>query len=246
MLEKPLSLFPRCYPDQTRNGTLAFYGWVRQYTGPSTVLLNLGAGRSTNRRMLSFRGEVSYVGGADIDPIVMGNEELDEARVMVGGSIPFSDDFFDVVLSDYVLEHVRAPLELLCEVHRVLKPGGCFFFRTPNKYHYVALVARLSPHWFHKLVANRVRGLGDDAHEPYPTLYRLNSRRAIVLAGQKASFKSVELRFFEAEPSYLMFNSAAFLCGVAYERLVNRFECLASVRANIFGRLVKRGRDPAA
>jgi len=232
-------LFSRYYPTQAWNGTLAFYSWVREHTVSTTALLNLGAGRPTRDGLRSFKGEVSQAVGADIDPVVLENDELDEARVIVGSSIPFAEDSFDVVLSDFVLEHVTAPAELLSEVIRILKPGGSFFFRTPNKHHYVALVARISPHWFHRLVANRARGLGQDAHQPHRTWYRLNSRRAIVTAAQKAGFRNIELRFWEAEPSYLVFNSAAFLCGVAYERLVNRFESLAPLRANIFGRLVK-------
>ena len=37
-------LHQRYYPDGFRNGTLAFYGWVREYSSPEITLLNLGAG----------------------------------------------------------------------------------------------------------------------------------------------------------------------------------------------------------
>jgi hypothetical protein len=49
----------------------------------------------------------------------------------------------------------------------------------------------------------------------------------------------MEFLMVEAEPSYLMFNTLAFLMGVAYERAVNRAEWLQGLRANIFGSLVK-------
>jgi hypothetical protein len=48
-----------------------------------------------------------------------------------------------------------------------------------------------------------------------------------------------DARLFEPEPSYLVFSSAAFLLGVAYERAVNGSDKLAGLRANIFGKLVK-------
>jgi len=44
----------------------------------------------------------------------------------------------DVVLSFYALEHVREPREFLRTVHRLLKPGGTFYFIVPDTYANVA------------------------------------------------------------------------------------------------------------
>lgn len=43
-----------------------------------------------------------------------------------GVNIPFEDDFFDVIYSRQVFEHVRHPDLLLKDIARVLKPGGFF------------------------------------------------------------------------------------------------------------------------
>jgi SAM-dependent methyltransferase len=233
-------LIARYYPNGFRSGTIAFYQWVRKSVAPSTVMLNLGAGPPTEEPLRIFKGEVARVVGADIDPVVLQNLELDEAHIYrAGESLPFAGDSFDLVLSDFVLEHVGEPLEFLNEVRRVLRPGGAFFFRTPNRCHYVTLIARATPQWFHRLAANRARALSDDSHEPWPTWYRLNTRRKVAQVARAARFSRVELRTHEAEPSYLVFHPLPFLIGVAYERVVNRFDVLAGLRANIFGRLVK-------
>lgn len=233
------TLCDKYYPADRRDGTRQFYDWMRQSLTPETALLNLGAGPATGRDVRTFKGEVARVVGADIDPVVLDNDELDEAHLIEDGRLPFPEDSFDIVVSDFVLEHVEHPLPFLAEVHRVLKPGGSFFFRTPNKHHYVSLIARMTPHWFHDLVANRVRNLPEDAHEPWPTFHRLNSRSQIRETAESAGFGRMELRMVEAEPSYLMFHALPFLAGVAYERLVNSTEMLSGMRANIFGRLQK-------
>jgi SAM-dependent methyltransferase len=231
-------LFRQFYPDNSLSGTIAFYNWVRQYLQPDAIVLNLGAGPPTNDPVRCLKGEAARVIGADIDPCVLRNHELDDAvLVTVDGQLPFPDSNFDLVLSDFVFEHVAEPRRLLSEVRRVLKRGGSFFFRTPNRYHYVTAIALMTPHWFHSLVANKARGMTADAHEPWKTFYLLNSRRAIEKEAHECGFEVIELRTYEAEPMYMQFSVPAFLLGVAYERMVNRWKALAAFRANIFGRL---------
>lgn len=227
------------YPNEQKNGTLIFYNWMRQYTNSQQSVLNLGAGPASKNPLRKFRGEVARVVGADIDPVVLGNDELDEAYVVDGTRLPFKENSFDIAFSDYVLEHVEFPEPFLKEVYRVLKPGGSFFFRTPNRYHYVSLIAQCTPHWIHELLANRARGLPNDAHEPYPTFHRLNTQKEIQTLANKVGFSQVALRYVECEPSYLMFSTIPFLVGVFYERIANKFDCLSGIRANIFGRLVR-------
>ena len=138
-----------------------------------------------------------------------------------------------------MLEHVEKPNEFLAEVHRVLKPCSSYFSRTPNKYHYVVFISLFNPHWFHELVANPARGMSEEAHEPWPTLYYLNTRSAFRRAANKAGFRKVKLEMVEGHPSYLVFHTLPFLVGVAYERIVNSTEALSGIRANIFGQYIK-------
>lgn len=48
-------------------------------------------------------------------------------------SLPYLDKTFDVVLCVDVLEHVADLKQTIAEIHRVLKPGGIFFFDTINR-----------------------------------------------------------------------------------------------------------------
>jgi len=233
------SLLKRYYDAPQYDGTQIFYSMVRNSARPDSHLLNLGAGPASRNKVCILKGEVAEVVGADIDPIVLRNNELDRAYVIKDDRLPFPDASFDLVFSDYVLEHVERPAVFLAEVCRVLRPGCNFFFRTPNIHHYVAHISRFTPQWVHASIANRVRGLPDDAHEPWPTFYRLNSRGVICRAASQAGFREVNLRMVEAQPSYLMFHALPFLAGMVYERLVNSHEAFAGLRSNIFGQLTK-------
>ena len=232
-------LFERYYPDDSKSGTILFYKWLRSNVQPEMSALNVGAGQSSDDKIMSLKGEVRRVIGVDIDQTVLDNVDLDETIVINDNRLPFSDNSFDLVWSDFVLEHIEKPRIFIKEIYRVLKPKSSFFFRTPNKYHYVSIIASITPNWFHNLVANEVRGLSSEAHEPYRTYHRLNSKISITEYSRFAGFREIEIRMIEPEPSYLMFQAIPFLMGVLYERIVNSSDRFSCLRSNILGRLEK-------
>ena len=233
-------LYNRYYADPKYDGTVAFYDWIKDEVPENAEVLNFGAGPATKNPKRILKGQVGRIVGADIDPIVLENEELDEAVVCEnGGRLPLQDARFDLVYSDFVLEHVQFPKAFLAEVHRVLKPGGVYLFRTPNLHHYVSLGSKILPHALHKLFANKIRGLDDDAHEPWPTFYRMNSKRCLSALANDCGYSQHDFRMLEAEPSYLMFHPVPFYLGLGYERLVNTTDALAGLRGTILGKFVK-------
>ena len=52
---------------------------------------------------------------------------------------------------------------------------------------------------------------------------------------ESAGFKQEQLVMMEPDPAYVGISRATFLVGVGYERLVNRFDALRHLRANILG-----------
>lgn len=227
------------YSDPEYDGSSRFFDRIKSAINVTSCVLNLGAGPQTNDARIIKPGACKWLAGADIDPIVLENRELDEARVIKNGQLPFDDNSFDVIFSDYVLEHVEMPMEFLAEVRRVLKPGGRYFFRTPNMFHYVTLVARLTPHSFHEWIANPARGLAPETHAPWPTFFRMNSRSRLKDLAKGSGLEICRLDMIEGHPSYLMFNGAAFIAGMAYERLLNAGSAFEFLRSNIQGEFQK-------
>jgi len=127
-------------------------------------------------------------------------------------------------------------------VARVLRPGGTYCFRTPNLFHYVMLGSRLAPHFLHLSLANRLRGLDADAHDPWPTYYRANSKRRLISLIQQTGMETVLLQLMEPEPSYGRRHPALFYPMMVYERIVNSSNLLSNFRVVIFGVCAKADR----
>jgi SAM-dependent methyltransferase len=223
------------------DGTTEFHSICKSQIRTPAIILEIGAGPSNSTsRFLATLGEVH---GLDPSPEVESNDALSSASVLDGDRYPFPDARFDACVSNYVVEHVPDPAAHLREVHRVLKPGGLYVLRTPNRFHYVALFAGLTPHWMHEALANRLRNLPEEAHEPYPVVYRMNTRAALVRLAAQAGFSVQSLQMVEKEPSYGMLAPPLFLALMAYERIVNATEKAAFLRANIFAVLRKEQKD---
>jgi len=112
---------------------------------------------------------IKEIVGLDIEfERLMIAKNLDDRVVNgVGEALPFSSDFFDLVLSHEVLEHVTDDQMTINEIVRVLRPGGRLVLFCPNrgypfethgiywrgKYRFgnIPLVNYLPRHWRDKL-----------------------------------------------------------------------------------------------
>ena len=226
------------YPHYARNwDDELFRQRILRYLTGDTVALDLGAGAGIVPQM-NFRGHARRLCGIDPDPRVVDNPYLDEGRVGVGESIPYPDASFDVVFADNVLEHLPDPAAVFAEVARVLRPGGVFLGKTPNKWHYVPLIARLTPHGFHRWV---VRWRGRGGEDVFPTRYRANSPGDLRALAAGAGLEVVRIELIEGRPEYLRFSAPTYLLGWLYERVVNWVPGLAWLRVLLVVELRKPG-----
>ena len=214
------------------DGTSRFANLINSKIRPEYQILDLGAG-SGKVGPVNFQGQVRSVIGIDRDSYIGSNERIDYSVIGLAERLPFRSGSFNVVFSDWMIEHLAHPEAVASEVYRVLGPSGFFVFRTGNVRHYSYAIAADTPHWFHHLVANRARGLAQDGGDPHPTYYRMNTPETVRRCLTRVGFIEEEFIMVEAEPSYLMFSIPSFLLGVAYERLVNRASSLSGLRACI-------------
>jgi SAM-dependent methyltransferase len=201
----------------------------------SHCILDIGAGIGFVEQM-RFRGNVAKVCGLDPEVSVLNNPHLDEAKVGFGEKIPWPDESFDLVFADNVLEHLPDPDAVFREVYRVLKPCGYFLVKTPNRFHYVTLIAQITPTSIHKLL-NRLRGRDDS--NTFKTHYRANSKGKIMRLADRNGLLVREVQRIEGRPEYLRFSVVTYIMGLLYERTVNRFSALSPFRILLVGIMQK-------
>ena len=102
--------------------------------GASRRLLDVGC--NDGEKLLPFRDRGWEIHGVDVSgpAIEAARARLPQARFSRGtlAEAGLPAGYFDCVRIDNVLEHVRHPVELLVEAHRVLAPGGELFVYVPN------------------------------------------------------------------------------------------------------------------
>ena len=223
------ALRQRFYPPAFRGMYDRLQDAIDQYAQPSDVVLDAGCGSG---RVFQHRlaGRVRRVVGVDVTDEPRANENIDDALKGNLAALPLRSEQFDLIVVSHVAEHLTRPEAVLRELARVLRPGGRLLLLTPNRWHYVPLVARLAPHRLH-VALNRWRGV--DARDIFPTAYRANTAGRLRSLATDAGLAVERLDRFETEPEYLAFHVLPYALGVAYERAVNRVDALAALRVNL-------------
>ena len=155
-----------------RPATEVYEALIRERLRPGMRVVDLGCGRGG---VLEQLGEaVSKPVGLDPDP-----ESLREHRLpnlpraaARAEALPINDNGVDILTCSWVLEHLANPAVVFREIGRVLRPGGCFVFLTPNARSLIALANRvLRP--LQRMLVPRLYGRSEA--DTFPVQYRANT-----------------------------------------------------------------------
>ena len=220
--------FPECRAGgySRVDGSVEFYQRINSIVSEDAVVLDIGAGRgvahvdgsvSYTRRLMRFRGRCKKVIGIDVDDAVLGNPSLDEAHVIDKNTFPLPDSSVDIAFADWVLEHIEDVSAFSAEVERVIRPGGWFCARTPNKWGYISLASRLIPEALHARVLKRAQP-NRKTEDVFPTFYRLNTRTNIARAFSADRWDVVTYTY-DSEPAYFGSNTLLWRLALFMYRL---------------------------
>lgn len=96
-------------------------------------ILELGCGSGGNANLIKKQFPQTDYHGIDLlpensIPAIINYKVID----LENGSLPYSTEYFDIIIFTHVIEHLKTPLSLGKEINRVLKKGGSIYLETPN------------------------------------------------------------------------------------------------------------------
>ncbi|HEY7901042.1 MAG TPA: methyltransferase domain-containing protein, partial [Caulobacteraceae bacterium] len=209
------------------NGGVAFFTRVNALIEPGMVVVDFGAGRGEAfqgpdtyfARLARLQGKAARVIGIDVDGAIADHPFLDERYIIApGAALPLADASVDMIVADWVFEHIAEPQAAAAEFDRVLKPGGWILARTPNAAGYVGIGARLVPNRLHTRLLKRLWP-GRAARDVFPTAYRLNSPEALRAAFPPAAWRHYSYRA-NPTPKYFGRSPLLFRLIAAFQALV--------------------------
>jgi SAM-dependent methyltransferase len=157
----------------------------------NATVLEAGCGRRS--RLGEHRGRIAHLVGVDLD-VDAGRENraVDEfVAADLGRPLPFSDESFDLVYANFVVEHLRHPEVTFREWRRILRPGGALILLTSNASNPYLAGARVLPERV-RVLAKRV-GPGVATRDVFPASYRANKPKTLRAMLASAGFQPVEL-----------------------------------------------------
>src|ERR1700720_3304351 len=167
---------------------------LRGYVKPDSQVLDLGCGRGGVVEL--FWRDVKLAAGIDPDVRSLAGHRAQGMPILgaVGEHLPFAADSFALVVSVWVLEHLRKPPAVFKEASRLLRPGGHFVFLTPNLRNPLLMLNRIGKAL--PLVQTRLvsRFYGRREADTFPVQYRANTVRTLYELAAAAGLEVAELR----------------------------------------------------
>ncbi len=231
-LEKTRQRYARLKPGWAP-ATAVYQQRVAAALSKGNCVLDLGCGRGGIVERLADSG--AWLG---VDPDIQSLQQHRSATLARGcaqsESLPFAAQTFDMIVASWVLEHLDHPRATFGEIGRLLRPGGSFFFLTPNARHPLsrlnAIIARMQPLHQQFISTLYERSPADT----FPVTYRANTIRSIEYMAIGAGLQLVEIALID-DPAYLALGPWALLPAVALEMILP-----ALCKVHLVGHFVKR------
>ncbi len=232
---KCAALWERLYPNVKKPET-HLREWHREAAAGTLASLDAGCGSGGSIDHASALPDAVTV-GLDMDfEALKSNQRVKYKVVGSVEALPFADDAFGLVTSQYVLEHIGNPTAAFGELARVSRPGAQFLFMTTNSSSYLGLAIRLIPESVQFAIKRRFLKMSEK--ELYPVYMRCNTPRKLEKLLGAVGFARPDFIFIGG-PFYFSFSYILFRMAVLLEHITDGV--LKPRKFYIVGRAKKSG-----
>lgn len=184
----------------------AFERTIPKYINDNIKYTILDYGCGSRPYEYIFKSRIEKYTGIDV-----GDNPFADYKIQPGEKLSFRDNYFDIIMSSQVLEHVQDVDGYLNECFRVLKPGGILFLSTHGTWQYHA-----APYDFYRWTSVGIKHL----------LRKFNFEilEFIPILGQLALTSQLRLSFF---------NSFAEMIGVIGKILLAPISILYQIKMKL-------------
>ena len=189
-----------------------------------TVLLDAGCGEKGIMNKYNGRNKLSVGIDLSLDALKR-NKSFDHLLNSDVAELPFKDGSFDVVISQWVGEHLKNPKLVYKEFARVLKRNGHLIIVTNSVYNIIMFVSAILPAKFRDKLKKKVFPSEID-EDTFPTYYKCNSKKAFENILSNLGFSKLFCGY-SGDISIFLFSKFLFIVAFVYEIItdLNRLNC---------------------
>lgn len=207
----------------------------REHVSSDNVLLDAGCGKKGI--MNRYKGQMAKAFGIDLSlESIKENHSLDAYAISDLSSLPFKDSCFDIIVSQWAIEHVKDPVGGLREFYRTLKPGGAAIVVTNSIFNPIMALSAIFSENFRDRMKKKL--LPPEIDEPtFPTYYKCNTKKDMSEALAGAGFKECNVSYV-SDASFFVFSRFLFPLGLIYEKATD-IPFLRMCKMHVMGHAVK-------
>lgn len=209
------------------------YGWnkfikdylslVKKNMDPSSVILDAGCGLGGVFAKSKLNNPSKRKLLIGIDVVKGKNPYIDKKYVGSLDKLPFKNDTFDVIVCEWVVEHLKYPRLVFNEFSRVLKKGGHLIIFTPNALNPLVFFSKIIPTKLKDAILNKF--LNEEDNDLFHVFLRCNSTRTINKIAEQVGFKREFLKTYP-NPHYFRFNNILLALMIYIDKILVKFKFL--------------------
>lgn len=191
---------------------------VASLISEKTVLLDAGCGEKGI--MNKYKGKNRLSVGIDLSlEALKKNDSLDYLLMSGVEKLPFKDEIFDIVICQWVGEHLKEPKLVYKEFARVLKRNGHLIIVTNSVYNPIMFVSAVLPAKTRDKLKEKVFP-SEIKEDTFPTYYKCNSKKAFEKVLSDLGFSNVFCGY-SGDISIFLFSKFLFILASIYEKITD-------------------------